>query len=256
MKTAFSFFLIFCAILASCVSSNAQTAIGRVIAVDKAVVGKIGTQSRPLVAGEYVHEKELITTDATGLGQFEISDGTRMVVGPNSKLVIDSILYNRAQNLEKFVLSAAAGAVRFISGSGNSSAYKINTPVGVLGLRGTAFDFHVLENKAYVMLLEGQVRFCGQSGRCKTLTRKCDYLEADLSGAVSDPKRPASGPLSFRDRRRIFPFISSQRKLRRQFRLKTQDCRGAASRGEHGGGSGGNGQGGTGGPSGGGAGVN
>ena len=225
----------------SCLSSHAQTAIGRVIATKTEVVGDIDSQSRRLATGQYIHENELITTNSTGLGQFEISDGTRIVVGPSSKLVLESILYNSAQGLDKFVLSAAAGAVRFISGSKNSSAYKINTPVGVLGLRGTAFDFHVQDDKAFVMLIEGQVEFCSQTGNCKRLSRRCDYLEADLSGNVSDPMRPATGTLSSRDRRKAFPFIASQARLRPQFRLRVQSCRGSASRGEHGGGGSGGG---------------
>jgi hypothetical protein len=46
-----------------------------------------------------------------------------------------------------------SGSVRFLSGASDKKAYRINTPQGTIGVRGTAFDLTVRNGKTYLLLL-------------------------------------------------------------------------------------------------------
>lgn len=224
MQKLLQIFLVSCAAVGFSSNSFAATAIGQAVSVDDTVTG---SQSRRLSSGTTVFANERINANASGLAQFELRDGSKLVVGPGSKLVLDSLIYSEdSSKLKKFAITAAAGAVRFISGSSDSSAYQINTPVGTLGLRGTAFDLHVFGGRAYLMMAEGAVEFCSNSGSCRTVSRKCDYIVVDAGGNISDTMQPRTGLFNRRDLARIFPFIANQGQLQPSFRLRTQLCGG------------------------------
>ena len=148
--------------LAAMSTASAQTVIGTAVSVDDQVRGN---NSRRIATASQIYANERITANATGLGHFRFSDGTKMVVGPGTNLVLDELVYNPdGSTFNKFVLKTTSGAARFISGSSSSNAYQIETPVGTLGIRGTAFDFMQRGGRFYIMLVSGRVEFCGNSG--------------------------------------------------------------------------------------------
>jgi len=76
-----------------------------------------------------------------------------------------------------------------------------------MGIRGTAFDFTVRGGRTYLVLLQGNARFCS-GGSCKTLKRSCDYVVAG-GGSVSDPTHLSRG-LSSSEARSIFPPLANR----------------------------------------------
>jgi hypothetical protein len=115
----------------------ADKAAGEAVAViDKAEVsGKLGT--RKLSVGAEVRLGELVTTDDGGEAQLLFSDGTRMVVGPNSKLVIEDFVFRKGSTSNKFAVRALGGAFRFIAREGGENDdYVIRTPTATIGVRG------------------------------------------------------------------------------------------------------------------------
>src|SRR5690606_34449020 len=114
-------------------------------------------------------------------------DGTKFAVGGNSSVVIDKFVYNSDKTVDNLTINAAKGSFRWISGKSRSSAYKINTPAGTIGIRGTILDISIGRGgKTAVVLLQGRARFCGSNG-CQELRRRCDAIVATPRGGVSSP---------------------------------------------------------------------
>lgn len=225
MLNAFRYFIVFSSIIFLSLNNvaNAQT-IGVAVSIDDRVSSN--KQSR-LKSDSPIFRNERLRTNNSGLGQFKFSDGTKMVMGPGSRLTLDKLIYNPGgKTFKNFVLDTTAGAVRVISGKSKSSAYEINTPVGTLGIRGTAFDMRHYRGNTYVMVLKGAVTVCSNGGECQTLRRKCSLCVINRSGNVSDPVVPRNSNFDQGSIDTFFPFVADQSRLEREFRVRfLQRCR-------------------------------
>ena len=155
---------------AAVVPVDAAEDIGEALAViDSATAtGEVG--DRPLTTGESVFLGDVVATDGQGEAQLLFSDGTRMVVGPNSQMILDQFVFRGAAAENKFAVRALGGAFRFITGDGPSDAYEIQTPSGTMGVRGTSFDFVVSPDETKVLLYNGSTILCGGADNCVTGT--------------------------------------------------------------------------------------
>ncbi len=113
--------------------------VGVTAAVNPAARGTPpSSKPRTLSIGEKVVHNERIDTDAGGLLQILLVDGTSFTVGPNSQLTIDSFVYNPDRGTAKITASLGKGVFRFIGGktSKTPGGVGLNTPVGTVGIRG------------------------------------------------------------------------------------------------------------------------
>lgn len=191
--------------------------VGETVYVNRTVTG----DGRRLVVKSPVHRDELIATSNTGLGEFVFRDGTKFAVGMNSSIVIDKFVFAGDRSFKDLSLNAAKGSFRWISGGSQPSAYKINTPAGIIGIRGTALDIYVGEGGVTaVVLLSGSARFCGSSG-CRDLQRRCDYVVATPQGAITSPTRVTQGVLRQLSNVWALPFLTGDQPLSASFRTGT-----------------------------------
>lgn len=193
--------------------------VGEAVLVKTSVTGN----GRALVKKSPVSRDERIRTSNTGLGEFVFRDGTKFAVGWNSSVVIDEFVFNDRKSVKDLTVNAAKGSFRWISGGSPSSAYKINTPAGTVGIRGTAFDLYVGSGgTTAVVLLTGRVSFCGANG-CQDLRRRCDFIVATPRGGVSQPARISSNALKQLKNGRALPFVTGNQKLSSRFQVGN-DC--------------------------------
>ena len=205
--------------------SHAAEKVGEAVLIKTTVTGDGGT----LATRSPVHRDERIRTSSNGLGEFLFKDGTKFAVGGNSSVTIDKFVFNDSNSVKNLTIKAAKGSFRWISGGSNSSAYKINTPAGTIGIRGTAFDVHVNpDGTTAVVLFSGSARFCGSNG-CRDLKRRCDVIVATPRGGVGNPKRLDRNILSGLGTARALPFISGHQKLSGNFRVPGSGCLSVAS---------------------------
>ena len=103
-----------------------------------------GGAVRTIVLGDNVVQDETIETDAGGLVQILLADGTTFTVGPNSSLVIDRFVYDPDANTAEVAASLGRGVFRFIGGrtSKTEGGVTLNTPVGTVGIRGGMVDLN------------------------------------------------------------------------------------------------------------------
>lgn len=137
-----------------------------------------------LSAADDLFEGQTIVTGARGQVQIVFADDTRMVVGPGSTLVIETYLMRNNGTASAFAVSALGGSFRFITGKSNKSAYKIDTPTGTIGVRGTKFDFTVSKRKTDIVIFEGEVNYCANSGSCESVNNRCEVGSGTSSGTT------------------------------------------------------------------------
>ena len=113
-----------------------SAASGIVIAVVQSSEADGETGRRILVAEAPVYSGDKVITGITGQAQVRFRDNTKLVVGPNSVMVIDAFIFQDDTTARKISINAVRGAFRFISGNSPKDAYTITTPTATIGVRG------------------------------------------------------------------------------------------------------------------------
>lgn len=195
--------------------------VGEAVRITTRVTGQGGA----LATGDAIHRDERIRSNASGVGAFVFADGTKLAVGPNSNVVIDSYVYAGGSTVKRLTLGATKGTLRWISGKSGHKAYRIDTPSGTLGVRGTAFDIYVGANGVTaVTLLNGAAEFCGAGG-CQTLNRRCQFIVARPGGEVTRPRGITRNIGISVPGTEAFPFLAGRAGLPRGF-LAGSSCAG------------------------------
>jgi hypothetical protein len=183
--------------------------VGEAVVIKTDVTGQGG----PIVVNGPVHRDERISTSKSGLGQFVFKDGTKLAVGWGSSVVIDKFVFDDSETVKKLSIKAAKGTFRWISGNSKSSAYQILTPAGTIGVRGTAFDFHIgADGTTAIVLLNGAAQLCGAGG-CRQLTKRCDCVVGTPNGRLSDVRPVDRAIVSSIGGMQSLPFLSGSQPL-------------------------------------------
>jgi hypothetical protein len=67
--------------------------------------------------------------------------------------VIDRYVIGGGSKAKTITLKLISGSARFVTGASDKRAYRILTPQGTIGVRGTAFDLTVRNGKTHLLLL-------------------------------------------------------------------------------------------------------
>lgn len=182
-------------------------AIAKAVDVRPEATGAINGATVVLSAADDLFEGQKIVTGSQGQVQIVFADDTRMVVGPGSSLVIEKYLMRNGGTASAFAVSALGGTFRFITGKSAKSVYKIDTPTGTIGVRGTKFDFTVKKKKTDIILFDGEVTYCATGGDCTSVSDKC--------GTVGNGNAAGDD----------FIYVKSQRSLKTGFKVNgAGDC--------------------------------
>lgn len=120
----------------------ADTIVGTVKTVQGAAVVRRGADSIPIREGMRLLLNDILQTPGDGRLGVILQDGTRISLGPNSELAVDRFVYQPAEGNFALLLRLGRGVLAYVSGkiaSFSPSSVRVETPVGVLGLRGTHF---------------------------------------------------------------------------------------------------------------------
>lgn len=203
-------------------SSAALEPSGTTVAVLQSAAASGATGSRTLQVEAPVFMGDRIKTGSVGEAQLRFRDQTRLVVGANSSLLIDSFVFNDDNTASKVGMRALRGSFRFITGVSRKQAYSIGTPSMTIGVRGTRFDFSVSRNgETTFALYEGGARLCDKGGQCLELSGRCAVVVSPPNGAI---RQLEAGPERAARLREEFPYIASQARLLPDFRVDTSGC--------------------------------
>ncbi len=193
---------------------------GSAVSVDRLTNASGPGGARVLESSGPVFMGDEIVTDPNGLAQIRFIDDTKIVVGPNSRLVVDTFVFNPDNTARQVTVDAVKGVFRFISGNSPNEAYSIRTPTMTIGIRGTTLDVHAHGAGSRVVFLEGSGEGCDANNFCIDLQSGCRLYLAPFTGGIETPEGL--------DRRlqmsAYFPFVESQFNLEPEFRANTASC--------------------------------
>jgi hypothetical protein len=119
---------------------GAENFLGSVKTVRGGVVIRRGTATIPASEGLHLLLNDVLVTSADGQLGAILQDGTRIALGPNTELAIDRFAFEPAEGKFGLLLRLARGVLAYVSGKMAKFAPEsigVETPVGIVGLRGT-----------------------------------------------------------------------------------------------------------------------
>jgi hypothetical protein len=147
---------------------TSQSAVGRVeFAVGSVnALGQDGN-ARSLAKGGEINNGDTIQT-IDGRAQIRFSDGGYISLQPNTEFKVEDYTYNgKADGSEKGFFSLVKGGLRAITGAighTNKQAYRVNTPVATIGIRGTEYLAQFNNARLLVKVGNGAVYLVNQAG--------------------------------------------------------------------------------------------
>lgn len=150
--------------------------VGKVVTVSGEVTAEAAGASRILTVDAPVYQDDVLATETGERVEVLFNDGTRLSQGENSRLHIDTYVFDSAApDASSMLLNAAEGTFRTITGKiaeQNPENFTIKTPLATLGIRGTTVLSHITpdheihgpefidEGKAFVLIDNlGNIRF-------------------------------------------------------------------------------------------------
>jgi len=128
-------------------------------------------ESRPLLRGDAVDEAETVSTGARSRVQLRFKDGALVTLQPQSSLRVDRYRHVGTGDSEDSVgLTFLKGGLRALSGivgKKNPKAYRMNSPVATIGIRGTDYSLF-LTRRLLGRVNAGAIDVCNAGG-CLTV---------------------------------------------------------------------------------------
>jgi hypothetical protein len=116
----------------------AQAPKGTVVAVVQPASATGPAGVRALTARKPVFQGDRINTGPAGEVHIRFRDGTLLVVGPNSSLVIDRFAIAEGPTAQQGRISFTRGTFRIVGSDRAKQAYSLRTPKGIVAIGGTS----------------------------------------------------------------------------------------------------------------------
>ncbi|MFM9863658.1 MAG: FecR domain-containing protein [Alphaproteobacteria bacterium] len=117
-----------------------------------------------------VYMNEVVETGEESALVVKFSDGSKLTLGENAKIVIDKYVYDPVAASGEQAITLTKGAFRFLSGSLPKASVKISTPAVTIGIRGTELVIDVAEDgETEMSTLSGEADATDGSGETLTV---------------------------------------------------------------------------------------
>ena len=93
-----------------------------------------------------IYMNEIVETGEESALIVKFSDGSKLTLGENAKIVIDKYVFDPASSTGEQAVTLTKGAFRFVSGALPKASVKISTPTVTIGIRGTELVFDVADD--------------------------------------------------------------------------------------------------------------
>ena len=177
------------------IASSAWAEIGSVTEASGTAIIKRGKDTIQIVKGTEIKTNDKIETK-NGKVKIVFKDDTNVTVTESSSLVIDDFVYDPKSGAGKLGLKAAAGTVRYVSGSiaKDPKNVKINTPTAAIAVRGTDFVMAVSETGASMIMLMPTCEI-EQNVNLKGLTCGSGAIDVETPAGIVKLNRPYQATL-------------------------------------------------------------
>lgn len=101
----------------------------------------------PTKIGDFVYRGDVIQTGPNGALGVTFADASSFNVSANAKMEINDFVYDPNGHSNSSLMSLTKGTFTFIAGNiAHSGDMKVDTPIGTMGIRGTAPRVEILED--------------------------------------------------------------------------------------------------------------
>ena len=177
--------------------AHAQARVGEAAVVKNEVVRVMGSASSQINVGDGVLRDEIVRTGLDSAARLVMADSTNLSLGPGATIKLDRTVFNDEHTYRDIAIRLTTGAFRFVTGHSEKTAYKINTSVATIGVRGTILDILSQRGKTTVVLQEGASRVCAIGGQCTELTQPGDTAVITSAAGKVTNKKTNSPPWTF-----------------------------------------------------------
>ena len=177
------------------IASSVWAEIGSVTESSGTAIIKRGKDTIQIVKGTEIKTNDKVETK-NGKVKIVFKDDTNVTVTESSSLVIDDFVYDPKSGAGKLGLKAAAGTVRYVSGSiaKDPKNVKINTPTAAIAVRGTDFVMAVSETGASMIMLMPTCEL-EQNVNLKGLTCGSGAIDVETPAGIVKLNRPYQATL-------------------------------------------------------------
>lgn len=144
------------------VASAAPNPVGMIVEIEGSAGIVSGTQQSALKAGSPIYLNDVVFTNDSSRAVIWLIDDTEITLSDNTQLRIDTYVFKGEEDpSNKGVYSILKGSFIYVSGLIANKAkpdVTIHTPVGSIGIRGTAFWGGEIDGEYGVLVEEGAVR--------------------------------------------------------------------------------------------------
>jgi hypothetical protein len=137
--------------------------------------------------GDAVYRGDLVQTGADGALALTFADGTSFKVSSNARMELNEYVYDPKGNSNSTLINLSKGTFTFLAGAiAKTGNMKVSTPVGTMGIRGTAPHVEILE--------DGTVKFSTLIEEDKGADKGATAAPTTAPKAAP-PQRKAQGPM-------------------------------------------------------------
>ena len=176
-------------------AGSAWAEIGSVTEASGTAIIKRGKETIQVSKGTLVETNDKVETK-NGKVKIVFKDDTNVTVTESSSLIIDDFVYDPKSGAGKLGLKAAAGTVRYVSGSiaKDPKNVKINTPTAAIAVRGTDFVMAVSETGGSMIMLMPTCEI-EQNVNLKGLTCGSGAIDVETPAGIVKLNRPYQATL-------------------------------------------------------------
>lgn len=189
----------------------AKENVGKVIIFSGIVAAKSSDgKIRVLSRKSKIFKKDKVTTEKDSYARIRFTDGSLLVMRPNSTISIDEYYFNKSKPKEdKAVINLLEGGLRTITGligkRGNKDSYKTKTRHSSIGIRGTVYgvlmcqgsscagltgDARPKQDGQYVNVSSGSIVIKNSLGTTSLTKGQFAFVPSDNAAVTIIPKDP------------------------------------------------------------------
>ena len=178
-------------------SAQAQTRVGEAAVVQNVVVRVLASATRQINVGDGVLRDEIVRTGQDSAARLVMADSTNLSLGPNATIKLDRTVFDDEHSYRDIAIRVTSGALRFVTGRSEKTAYRITTPLATIGVRGTTLDILSQRGQTTVVLQDGASRVCTLSLQCIELTQPGDTAIIRSAGGKVTIQKTNNPPWTF-----------------------------------------------------------
>lgn len=148
--------------------TNSKPAAGKTMVArgPVAAVSESSANTRKLKRRSPIYGDDVVETGENGKAQLRMTDGGMIALKENSQLVISEYEYSVENGRGSVAMELLKGGLRSVTGSikAESGDYKLKTPVGSIGIRGTHYEVEIVGSTIWVAVWDGAVDLDISSG--------------------------------------------------------------------------------------------